>query len=250
MAADGTNKLLIADQVALGTSAFWNGDGISSGLIGLAYPSITSAYQGTDPTANTARVGYDPLFTTMYKAGLSSAMFSMAIERGNGGYLAFGGLPPVSGVNATFAAAPIQILTSRAGSLSFYTITPDALAYTGSAKTQKSQYIVDSGTTLVYLPTATAKTVNNLFSPKATLQQGTYVVSCTAKAPSFGVKIGGTTFQVSAADMILKDPSGVCISGIQDGGSGPYILGDVFLQNVVAVFDVGAAQMRFASHKY
>jgi hypothetical protein len=29
-----------------------------------------------------------------------------------------------------------------------------------------------------------------------------------------------------------------------------YILGDVFLKNVVAVFDIGASQMTFAPHNY
>lgn len=36
---------------------------------------------------------------------------------------------------------------------------------------------------------------------------------------------------------------------IASGGSGPYILGDVFLQNVLAVFDVDDAVMQFASRK-
>lgn len=36
---------------------------------------------------------------------------------------------------------------------------------------------------------------------------------------------------------------------ITDGGSGPYILGDIFLHNVVAVFDVGDAVMQFASRQ-
>jgi hypothetical protein len=189
----------------------------------------------------------------MYKQNLSSAMFSMAIQRGSaGGYIAFGGLPPVT-FNQTFAKTPIQVLSAGGSSQrTFYTITPDALVYTKSAKTQTSQYIVDSGTTLVYLPTSLAKTINGLFSPKATLDssQGVYTVNCNAKAPALGVKIGGTTFQINAKDMILSDPSGICISGIQDGGSGPYILGDVFLQSVVAVFDVGATEMRFAVHNY
>ncbi|KAF2433961.1 acid protease [Tothia fuscella] len=235
-------------QVALGTSAFWNGDGISSGLVGLAYPAITSAFKGN------TRISYDPLFTSMTKQGLSSSMFSMAIQRGGqtGGFIAFGGLPPVT-FDETFAKTPIQVLTSGGSSQrTFYTITPDALVYTGSAKTQKSQYIVDSGTTLAYLPTNVAKTLNGLFTPKARLDpsQGAYVVNCNAKAPSLGVKIGGTTFNINPADMVLRDPSGLCISGIQDGGSGPFILGDVFMQNVVAVFDVGAAEMRFAAHDY
>jgi aspergillopepsin I len=148
-------------------------------------------------------------------------------------------------------------LTAQGGSAdTFYTITPDALVYKGAATKNSAQYIVDSGTSLTYLPTAIAKTVAGLFSPKATLDssQGAYFVSCTAKAPSFGIKIGGTTFTLDPKDLILqgqKDTTtGKCLLGLTDGGTGPYILGDTFLSNVVAVFDVGAAQMRFAAHSY
>ena len=39
-------------------------------------------------------------------------------------------------------------------------------------------------------------------------------------------------------DLLLPDGDGTCISGIQDCGFGPFILGDVFLKNVLAVFDL------------
>ena len=45
--------------------------------------------------------------------------------------------------------------------------------------------------------------------------------------------------------MILKQ-NGTCSTGIADGGDGPYILGNLFLPNVIAVFNVSAAEMRFA----
>ena len=56
-------------------------------------------------------------------------------------------------------------------------------------------------------------------------------------------------FYINAADLIL-DSDGSCFTGIDDGGEGPYILGDVFLKNVVAVFDVGASEMRFAAREF
>jgi Eukaryotic aspartyl protease len=46
----------------------------------------------------------------------------------------------------------------------------------------------------------------------------------------------------------------VCISSIYNGGNSSdqstYILGDAFLKNVVSVFDVGAAEMRFAAREF
>lgn len=238
----------------MGNYAYWNGDAVSTGLLGLAYPGITSEFQGTDPArdANDKRNQYDPIFTKMYKTGLSSAMFSMAIERGTGGYMAFGGLPPVN-YTGSFASTPIQVTNnpgfSGSGSFLFYTITPDAVSYKGAPSKQKDAWIVDSGTTLVYAPSTVAAAINKLFSPPATLTQGLYAVNCNAVVPSVGIKIGGQTFTINPKDMMLTDSSsGQCISGIQDGGSGPYILGDVFMQSAVVVFDVGAGEMRFAAH--
>ncbi|TID13821.1 aspartic peptidase domain-containing protein [Venturia nashicola] len=265
----GTQDVTIAgikvpkQTVALGTTAYWRGNGITSGLLGLAYPAITSAFPGTDPSKDkpSNRLQYDPIFTTMYKKKLSNPTFSLVIQRDGskvGGYVAFGGLPPTVTPSGPFASTPIQVLTAAGGSAdTFYTITPDALVYKGGATTNSAQFIVDSGTSLTYIPTAIMQAVAGLFSPKATYDssQGAYLVTCTATAPSFGFKIGGTTFTLSPKDLILQSQkdtaTGKCLLGIVDGGAkGPYILGDTFLSNVVAVFDVGAAQMRFAAHNY
>ena len=80
-------------------------------------------------------------------------------------------------------------------------------------------------------------------------QWGSYFVDCNAIAPEFAVIIEGVEFRINSTHLIfweLVDPlTGYCSIGIASGGAGPYILGDVFLQNVVAVFDVGGAEMRF-----
>jgi aspartyl protease len=225
--------------------------------MGLAYSGLTSEFTGTDPHKDKSsnRNPYDPIFTTMYKDGLTDSMFSMAIERDAqgtaGGYIAFGGLPPVN-YTGDFAKTPIQVTNSPgfsgSGTFLFYTMTPDGFSYGGKSVSQSTPYIVDSGTTLIYAESSLASAINRAFSPSARSSGGLYVVNCNAKAPSFGVTIGGTTFQVNPTDMILDNGDGTCISGVQDGGSGPYILGDVFMKNVVVVFDVGAAEMRFAAH--
>jgi hypothetical protein len=113
----------------------------------MAYPAITSAFD-----ASGSRTPYDPFFTSAYKQNLTPPTFSLALMRGqSGGYIAFGGLPPVQGVNGTFAKTKIEILSGASdlgNDLAFYTITPDAFAYPGAAKSNKEQVIVDSGTTV------------------------------------------------------------------------------------------------------
>ena len=102
---------------------------------------------------------------------------------------------------------------------------------------------------------ALAEAIANAFQPRAVYlyQWGTYFVECTAIPPHFAILIEGVEFWINPADLIyrdLVDPlTGYCAVGVASGGPGPYILGDVFLQNVVAVFDVGAAEMRFYGRK-
>lgn len=91
----------------------------------------------------------------------------------------------------------------------------------------------------------------NAFEPKAVYlyQWGSYFAPCDTLPPLFAVVISGIEFHVNPADLIYKeliDPlTGYCAIAVASGGSGPYILGDAFLQSVVAVFDVGGAEMRF-----
>lgn len=99
-------------EIALVHKANWHGRGDASGLLGLGYAAWTSAYAGTDPSRDdrrTTRIEYSPIFQTMYTQGLCAPMFSLALERGSGGYIAFGGLPPVQ-FDPVFARTPIRIV--------------------------------------------------------------------------------------------------------------------------------------------
>ena len=49
------------------------------------------------------------------------------------------------------------------------------------------------------------------------------------------MSVGGQFFYINSLDMMLE--------------TGLAVLGDVFLKNVLAVFDVGAGEMRFAARE-
>jgi hypothetical protein len=83
---------------------------------------------------------------------------------------------------------------------------------------------------------------------------GAFFTSCNARAPILAVVMKGVRFYINPVDLIFRDLidplTGLCMTGIASGGTGPYILGDVFLQNSLAVFDVGHSQMRFISRQF
>jgi hypothetical protein len=266
----------IVDQAA------WMGDAKSSGLVGLAYPSVTRAYPGnsTHMDRRGGNIPYSPLFTTMWKNNLTSPVFSIALARSKteDGVLALGGLPPSPvRYSTSFASTPIEYATITSTTIingtttrvnsteySMYTITVDNFSFAKQSPryvitprpekilTQKptSKLIIDTGTTMMMVDEAIAKAINALFTPPTRYdkENDSYSVPCNATAPRVGLTIGGTTFWIDPKDLILNEgPKGMCVSGVQAGGGEFMILGDVFLKSVISVFDVGRGEMRFAA---
>lgn len=266
-------------EVSLAYLAGWFGDRYSSGLVGMSFPSITSVYSGNDPRQDVATSGrsnqlpYSSLMNTIFFVqNLTASVFSIALSRdggksayGYGGSIEIGGIPDMkqNAINATsnFVTTNMQVLGQQfinptTPAYQFYAISVDGLNYNRARSQRATQYIVDSGTTLFYVPSADARAINALFVPPARLVQGNYLIECTAKPPSIGVKINGTVLPLNPQDLVYQvtttsgTTASVCQSGIQDGGTGPFILGDVFMVNVLSVFDVGNYQMKFASRPY
>jgi len=142
-------------EVAIANSAYWMGDGQTSGLLGFAYTAITNALQGTAPDEDFAstRVAYSSVVASADSQGLFTS-FSLAVERDGGGYLALGSLPPVD-FDQSFASTPVEVTTFiGAPVLAYYTIAPNGYniggagaSYSGSIEMVANErpVMVDSG---------------------------------------------------------------------------------------------------------
>ncbi|KAK1834610.1 aspartic peptidase domain-containing protein [Podospora conica] len=251
-------------QVALANTTYWFGNNKTSGLLGLAFPGLTQAYLGTGfEHSEASQVQYSPLFTSMVSQGKVPPVFSIAIDRNaSTGTFALGGIPQVSGLDPSTTATTKMLITSLTGladaatDYSFYTIVPDGWEYDQTTDTKAFPFIVDSGTTLCYLPSPLAYAINNAFDPPAAYlwSYGAYFTSCDAVAPPVALLLNGKKFWFNPRDLIyrdLKDPeTGLCMTAISNGGSGPFILGDAFMQNALVVFDVGQAEVQFVARPY
>ncbi|OAG44648.1 hypothetical protein AYO21_01138 [Fonsecaea monophora] len=224
------------------------GDGVNSGLLGLAYPALTSGHPA-NVTDNTTyfynRLTYNPLLFTMHQQGLIDPYFSLALARtpqntssGFGGYLTLGGLPPVPHSD-DFTKVPVEIdnsvpiqVTSNERVRAYWAITVSSIVYgpgnkttvlsaphpnniTASSTTKNGtsfQAFIDSGNFFSYLPDKTVASVNSLFSPPAVFDAttGLWLVDCAATPPQFGLGIGNQTFFLDGRDLIYQtaDPSG------------------------------------------
>lgn len=264
-----------AQKVGIASDSNPMGDGMNSGLLGLAYPSLTSAHPANQ-TSNSSywhdRLVYSPLLHTMHEQGLVDPYFSLALAHtpqnestSFGGYLTIGGLPPVNH-SSHFSTVPVEItenlplwFTSGKSVRSYWSATVSNITYGSSlnnltTNSTSFQAFIDSGNYMSYLPDAIVDPINALFSPPATYDSDSelYIVDCSAKAPEFGLSLGDQTFYHDGSDLIYQTSEGFCVSSL--ASSSEVCLGDItlniigvpFLKNVVAVFDFGENEMRFA----
>ncbi|KAH8811054.1 aspartic peptidase domain-containing protein [Xylogone sp. PMI_703] len=245
-------------ELNLATGAFVGYSGEASGLVGLAYPHLTTVY----PDCN--QQNYSPLLTTMFRDGLVEPVFATALSRSKttGGVITLGGIPDIDDpqINATQNSAvtvPNEILDGTRHH-TYYLITVDGFCYSGAAANAgKGQYVVDTGTIPNSFPEDQARAFNALFQPPAIWNDklGIYVVQCNATAPDLAVEIGGKLFYHNPKDLIVsacQDSLG-CMSGVQAGTTVPGfppILGSVFLRSVLTIFDVGKDQITFLPRVY
>ncbi|KAB8206531.1 aspartic peptidase domain-containing protein [Aspergillus parasiticus] len=255
------------------------GDGVNNGLLGLGYPSLTSAHPGTSTPNDTYfynRAVYNPVVNEMYEQGLiEEPYFSIALAHtardsteAFGGYISLGELPPVE-LASEFTTVPVEIMenipiniTSDKRQISYWAFTTPAVKY-GPAEEEEDalvvdntpfQLFIDTGNEFSILPTAVVDPVNTRFEPPAVYNDElkAYIVDCGAKPPVFGVVVGNQTFYHAPEDLIYNTGNGYCVSTLvpseKNGRPGLVIniLGVPFFKNLVAVFDFGNDEMRFA----
>ena len=258
------------------------GSGTDSGILGLGYPALTSQHRGKKIAINESqelllnRITYQPLLRSMADQGSIEPWFSLALDRytgdkatSPGGFIGLGKIPPVQ-YSSNWAKTPVEItdtipalFTNGTKQITEWTLTIEALYWgdAGSSNSQKYsqktpfQAVVDSGQAANVLPKSIVDDIHSKFNPPVKFNSATevYEVACDASAPSFGIKVGGQIFYLQTDDLIVRLPDGSCMSSLLPTvGSGNIqlnFLGDPFLHNVVAVFDFGKDEMRFAKRE-
>ncbi|KAL6900054.1 aspartic peptidase domain-containing protein [Trichoderma evansii] len=154
------------------------------------------------------------------------------------------------------------------GSLSYFNTlqSGDAAAYWGisiasftygsTTLASSATGIVDTGTTLIYIPT---KAYNKFLSATGGSTDSSSGLSVFSSKPTanFGIKFGSTTFTLTPAQYLVPTSqysefglsSGSYYSFINDGGSSGVdtIIGQKFLENYYSVFDTTNSRIGFAT---
>ncbi|KAI2641613.1 acid protease [Hypomontagnella submonticulosa] len=246
-------------QFSLVNLASFQGDGVSSGILGLGLRGLTAAFTGNDPRNDSAAnlVNYSPLVETMGASKAADPILSFAMSRNeNRSFIAFGGVPPVK--TGEYTTVPIQkgTLVSGRQDYFYYDIAVDSMSWNGSTINQTAtnlpNHLVDSGTTINLFPRNVAAAINAAYSPPGQQEDSmVWSVECDAVPPTLDIVIGGKAIRTHPSSMILPETraegSNRCLSGIGAGEPGSYILGDTFMQEIVTVFDVSdKKELKFA----
>lgn len=118
-------------------------------------------------------------------------------------------------------------------------------AYIDGHERYHGKVVIDSGTSMIIVPSRIARDINNALGGAYSEQSGYYMVDCNQveQMPNFRFKLGndGYEFDLQPREYIIRymDECYSTISGfdIQANGGPVWILGDAFLRHYYAVFD-------------
>jgi hypothetical protein len=189
----------------------------------------------------------DNLWTVLKSTkSLPANIFSISLNResdgANTGEITFGA---TDAAKFTGAISYTSVSSQGGGD---WAIALDDMGYNGKSAGIKNRIAyIDTGTSYAFGPAADVAAIHKLI-PGATSSDGvTYTVPCTSNM-ALTVTFSGITYSISSKDWLSGSGSS-CTSNIygHEVVQGSWLLGDVFLKNVYAVFDVDQSRVGFAS---
>lgn len=146
-------------------------------------------------------------------------------------------------------------LTSGTAS-AYWGIAIAKFAYGSTSLATSAQGIVDTGTTLIYIPTAAYNKFLSATGGKTDSSSGLAVFT-TKPTSNFGITFGSTTYNLTPAQYLVPTAqysyygltSGKYYAWINNGGSSGVntIIGQKFLENYYSVFDTTNSRIGFAT---
>ena len=217
-----------AVEAATSVSTQFAQDQDTDGLLGLAFSSI-----------NTVTPTQQKTFFDSVKATLAKPIFAAVLKYHAAGSYDFGYID-----TSKYTGTITYVTVNQANGFWEFTATGYYIG-TGSQVTASIDAISDTGTTLIYLPTAVVKAYYaKVSNSQNSNTYGGYVFPCSTTPPDFSITIGGAKRTVPGKYINyspVETGSSTCFGGIQDNtGIGFSILGDVFLKAHYVVHDVSS----------
>ncbi|GIZ40744.1 hypothetical protein CKM354_000407100 [Cercospora kikuchii] len=238
---------------SLGAATSASGFNGVDGIIGFGPADLT---QGTVSNANTVPTFMDNLYS---QGSIAREVLGVYFrpESGSDTDDANGELT-LGGTDSSKYSGSIQYfpqLTSGSAA-PYWGISIASFTYGSTTLASNAQGIVDTGTTLIYIPTTAYNKFLSAAGGRTDSSSG--LASFTTKpTANFGIKFGSTTYNLTPAQYLVPTAqygfyglsSGKYYSWITDGGSSGVntIIGQKFLENYYSVFDTTGSRIGFAT---
>jgi len=195
---------------------------------------------------------------------ISSAAYSLWLNdlSASTGSILFGGVDTArfSGVLATL---PVEKFNG-VNTAFFITLTGLSLAGTSIAAKQAQAVLLDSGSSLTYLPNAMTSAIYDSVGAQYDSTQGAAFVPCSLRGNTSTLDFTFTapTIKVPMDEMVLDLTSATgqpvtfangvqaCLFGVVPAGTGTSVLGDTFLRSAYVVYDLQNNQISIAQTRF
>lgn len=212
------------------------------GLMGLAQSSL-STQQTPTPIESLASAGLVPAAIVSYKL----SRLADVQNNGNDGEITFGALDSSKFDSSTLVTVP------NVNTQGFWEASLDSISVNGADLGLNGRTtILDTGTTLMIIPSADAAAIHQSIPGAQSDGQGGFIVPCNTNA-SVALTYDGQLFAIDPRDLAVQslDPEGSnCASGIASGdvssNQTEWLVGDTFLKNVYFSTDVSANTISLA----
>jgi hypothetical protein len=180
----------------------------------------------------------------------------------NTGNILFGGVD-TDQFEGTLATLPIQ---QSGGEYAEFLIALTAVSLGGTtiASDQNVAVLLDSGTSLTYLPNAITSAIYQAVGAQYDSSQGTAYVPCsfasntttldyTFTSPTISVTMAELVLDIAGADgqpLYFSNGEQACVFGISPAGTSTSILGDTFLRSAYVVYDLSNNEISLAQTKF
>jgi hypothetical protein len=192
-----------------------------------------------------------PLRALANSKALDANVFAFYLGHQSAGELIIGGVDDTK-YTGDFTYHPVvEMVPGRKG---YWEVKMDDFQINGQSVISSKKGVIDSGTSLLALPTADIKNIAKLVGAKTVLPippfNKEYTIDCDSDGPDMDVIIGGSKYTLTKQDYIIAD-AGECLFGATGidipAPAGPLvILGDVFMRAHYVKFDLDNQQVGIA----
>jgi len=192
-----------------------------------------------------------PLEALAASGQLEQNVFAFYLGHQSAGELVIGGVDPAH-YTGEFTYLPVTDMVP--GKKGYWEVAMDSFNINGQNVINSNKAVIDSGTSLLAVPSKDIKAIAKLVGAKTLLPippfNKEYTIDCDADGPDMDIVLGGKTYTLKKEDYVIAD-AGECLFGMTGldipAPAGPLvILGDVFMRAHYVSFDFEKNQIGLA----